>query len=101
MPGKHRVGVDEAVLFLGNVGERLAIVAVSEDAYFKALEAAAAARWTSGRVYDAVIGHRALKPNADTIYTWNVKHLKGISPALAGCNHTIIQVIVRPRHRFG
>jgi predicted nucleic acid-binding protein len=84
MPGKHRVSGDEALLFLGNIRERLTIVALDEEEYFEAVEATAAAGVTSGGIYDAVLGQCALKAAAKTIYTWNVKHFKRLPPAIAG-----------------
>jgi hypothetical protein len=37
------------------------------------LEASAAAGVSGGAIYDALLGHCALKADADTIYTWNTK----------------------------
>jgi predicted nucleic acid-binding protein len=70
MPGKDRVGPDEAMLFLGNIRERLSIIALTDREYFKALEALAGAGITGGGIYDGTLGHCALKAGAETIYTW-------------------------------
>jgi predicted nucleic acid-binding protein len=78
MPGKDRVSGDEALLFLGNIRERLTIVTLNEEEYCKAIEAAAAAGISGGGIYDALLGHCAVIANADTIYTWNVKHFRRI-----------------------
>ena len=83
MPGKNRATPDEAMLFLGNVRDRLSLVALTEAEYFETVEASAAAGVTGGGIYDAVLAHCALKAGARTIYTWNVKHFKRLGPEIA------------------
>ena len=39
---------------------------------------------TGGGIYDALLGHCALKAKAEIIYTWNVKHFKRLGPEIAG-----------------
>ena len=48
------------------------------------IEAAAAASVVGGGIYDAILGHSALKAKVQNIYTWNVKHFKRLSPSIAG-----------------
>ncbi len=60
MPGKRRVSGDEALLFLGDIRERLTLVALDEQEYLRMAEASAAAGLASGAVYDAILGHCAL-----------------------------------------
>jgi predicted nucleic acid-binding protein len=84
MPGKDRAGADEAMLFLGNIRERLSLIALTGEEYFKAMEASAAAGVTGGGIYDALLGHCALKAGAETIYTWNVKHFKRLGSDIGG-----------------
>lgn len=55
MPGKDRASGDEALLFLGNVREHLTIVALGQDEYFRAVEAASAAAVSGGGIYDAIL----------------------------------------------
>jgi predicted nucleic acid-binding protein len=83
MPGKDRASGDEAMLFLGNVRERLTIVTLDPGEYFAAVEGAAALGVTGGGIYDAVIARCALKVKAQSIYTWNVKHFKRLGPDIA------------------
>jgi len=73
MPGKHRIGGEQAMLLVGSIRERLAIVALASDEYADALEAAAALGIVGGGIYDAVLAHCALKAEADAIYTWNTR----------------------------
>jgi predicted nucleic acid-binding protein len=83
MPGKRRVSGNEALLFLGDIRERLTLVALDEQEYFHLAEASAAANLTSGAIYDAILGHCALKAEAEAIYTWNTKDFLRLSPAIA------------------
>jgi predicted nucleic acid-binding protein len=76
MPGKDRVSPDEALLFLRDVRERLTLITLDEAEYCKVLEKGAAAGMAGGATYDAIIAHCAMKANAQTLYTWNVKHFK-------------------------
>jgi predicted nucleic acid-binding protein len=68
MPGKRRVSGDEALLFLGDIRARLTLVALDEQEYFQVAEASAAGGLASGAVYDAILGHCALKARAEVIY---------------------------------
>jgi predicted nucleic acid-binding protein len=74
MPGKRRISGDQAMLFIGNIRERLSMVALSGEEYAGALEASAARGIVGGAIYDALLAHCALKAKADAIYTWNVRH---------------------------
>jgi predicted nucleic acid-binding protein len=82
MPGKDRVSGDEALLFLGNIRE-LTIVTLDPEEYFVAIEGAAALGVTGGGIYDALIASCALKAKAQSIYTWNAKHLRRLGPDIA------------------
>ncbi len=83
MPGKRRVSGDEALLFLGDIRERLTLVALDGQEYFQVLEASAAAGLASGATYDAILGHCALKAKAEAIYSWNLKDFLRLPPAIA------------------
>ncbi len=83
MPGKDRVTGDEALLFLGNVRDRLTIVALEPEECFDAIDAANGVGVLGGGIYDALIGHSALKVRAQIIYTWNMKHFKRLVPDVA------------------
>ena len=84
MPGKDRASADEAVLFLGSIRERLSIITLTDQEYFKVLEASAALGVTGGGIYDALLGHCALKSRAEVIYTWNLRHFERLGPEIAG-----------------
>lgn len=83
MPGKDRASADEAMLFLGNVRERLSIVALDQEAYFALLTDMAVIGITGGAIYDAILARCALQARAETIYTWNPKHFTRLGSAVA------------------
>ncbi len=74
MPGKDRVSPDEALLFLADVRERLAVVALSAEDYVAVLSDAARFAVTGGGVCDALHSRCADNADATALYTWNVKH---------------------------
>lgn len=76
MPGKDRVSPHEALLFLGDVRERLVTITLDETEYFAVLEGAASTGVAGGSTYDAIIAHCALKADAQILYSWNVRHFK-------------------------
>jgi len=74
MPGKDRISGEQAMLFLGEIRERMTIVSLDDEEYFRAIEGASAAGVVGGTIYDALLAHCALKAKAEIIYTWNLKH---------------------------
>jgi predicted nucleic acid-binding protein len=83
MPGKRRVSGDEAMLFLSDIRERLTLVALDEEEYFQVAQACAAGGLASGAIYDAMLGHCALKAQAKAIYTWNTKDFMRLPSVIA------------------
>jgi len=83
MPGKNRVSGDEALLFLGDVQERLSIINLTDKEYLKAIELAAATGLSGGSIYDAILGYCALKCGASKIFTWNLKDFRRLGPDIA------------------
>jgi len=84
MPGNRRVGSDAALLFLSDIRENLTIVSLNETDYFQFLEEAAEAKLAGGVIYDALLGHCALKAKAQNLYTWNPKDFVRLPPQIAG-----------------
>jgi predicted nucleic acid-binding protein len=74
MPGKRRISGEQAMLFIGNIRDRLSIVALDGEEYAEALQTSASRGIVGGAIYDAVLAHCALKSKAQTIYTWNLRH---------------------------
>ena len=83
MPAPRRVSGNEALLFLGNVRDRLTLVVLDEQEYFHVVEAAAEAGLAGGAIYDAILGRCALKAKAQVIFTWNLKNFVRLSPEIA------------------
>ncbi|MGH9639672.1 MAG: PIN domain-containing protein [Bryobacteraceae bacterium] len=80
MPGKHRISSEQAILFIGNIRERLKVIALSEQQYADALAESAARGIVGGAIYDATLARCALVANAETIYSWNVRHYLQCGP---------------------
>jgi predicted nucleic acid-binding protein len=51
----------------------LSVVALNADEYYQVLESSGALGLAGDAIYDAVIGHCALKAKAEAVYTWNTK----------------------------
>ncbi len=83
MPGTYRVSGDGALLFLGNIRERLTMVVLNSNDYFRVVEACSASGIAGGGIYDAILGHCALKAGAETLYTWNLKDFKRLGREIA------------------
>jgi predicted nucleic acid-binding protein len=84
MPGKHRISGAQAMLFIGNICERLSLVSLDGAEYAKALGAAATLGVVGGGIYDAMLAHCALKVQAETIYSWNARHYAQCGPDVTG-----------------
>ncbi|MCE5307482.1 MAG: PIN domain-containing protein [Acidobacteriales bacterium] len=78
LPGRHRVGGDQAVLFLDEIRNRLSLVALDGDSYYKVLSQAADARVVGGAVYDALIAQCAVQARASSLYTLNQRHFAAL-----------------------
>ena len=83
MPGRHRISAEQALLFIGNIRERLGVIALDGEEYAQALETSAALGIVGGSIYDAILAHCALKAQADILYTWNIRHYALCGPAVA------------------
>lgn len=83
MPRLRRVSGHEALLFLGDIRERLTLISLTADECFRVMESAAVSELAGGAVYDSLLGHCALKADAETIYTWNTRDFLRLSPAMA------------------
>lgn len=81
--GGDRVSGDQAMLFVGDVRERLTIVSLDQREYFKALESSATIGIAGGAIYDALLAHCALKVRASTLFTWNVKDFTRLGSPIA------------------
>jgi predicted nucleic acid-binding protein len=80
MPGRHRISGAQAMLFVGDICERLSLVDLDGDECRRALQVSADQGMVGGAVYDALLAHCAIKAQAEIIYTWNVKHYAQCGP---------------------
>jgi len=60
------------MLFLGDLVERLSLIALEATEYWTAISDAAAQNISGGAIYDALLARCAIKSGSETIYTWNV-----------------------------
>ena len=83
LPGKHRASASEAMLFLENMQERLVLIALDAEEYWRAVMHSAESGIVGGMIYEALLAHCALKARAETIFTWNVEHFRRVGPEVA------------------
>jgi predicted nucleic acid-binding protein len=88
LPGKQRLSMDQALLSLDSVAERLDLIALDASEYRYAIREAAHAGVTGGTIYDALLGRCAVKARASKIYTWNMAHFRLLGPDIAEKVHT-------------
>lgn len=74
LPSPHRASPEQVLLFIEDIEQHLAFVSLTPAEYQDALRLAAAAGIAGGTLYDFLIARCALKANASTIFTWNMKH---------------------------
>ena len=73
-------------------GERLTLIALTEQEYLLALDLASSAPIVGAAAYDALIAHCALKPRADTLLTWDVRDFTRLGPAIARLAKTPLEL---------
>jgi predicted nucleic acid-binding protein len=81
--GRDRVSGHEAMLFIADVTDRLTVISLNDQEYSVALAASAALGLAGGAIYDALLGHCALKAQARAIYTWNTKDFTRLGKEIA------------------
>jgi predicted nucleic acid-binding protein len=80
MPGRHRISGAQAMLFVGDICDRLSLVTLDGDEYLNALQASSDLGVVGGGIYDALLAWCAIKAQADTIYSWNARHYRQCGP---------------------
>lgn len=83
LPVKPPISPEHAMLFVDEIRARLTPISLDLQDYYQTLRAAADRGLTGGRIYDALLLRCAKKCNAQTIYTWNLRHFEAIAPDLA------------------
>lgn len=74
LPLPYRATPEEAISLVRTVSERLKPIALEPGEYLATLEDASASAIVGGSLYDFLIYRCALKVNAGTLYTWNIRH---------------------------
>ena len=80
MPGKHRIGGDQAILFIGNIWERLTVIGLTPDEYADMLQSSSERGIVGGTIYDALLAACAMKAGAKKLFTWNLRHYSQFGP---------------------
>ena len=83
LPARPILGPEQVFLFVQQVADRLTTVTLDGAEYLDAIRELSDRGLAGGRVYDALLLACARKSQAETIYTWNVKHFRQIAPDLA------------------
>ena len=83
LPGKNRMGVDQALIVIENILEQLTVVLLESNEYLQVIRRASKNGIVGGTVYDALIAGCASKAKAETIYTWNNRHFHLLGPEVA------------------
>jgi predicted nucleic acid-binding protein len=76
LPGKFSADSNDVLVSIGEILERVSIVALTAEEYLLAIQAAARDGVTGATIYDALLVRCAMKAQADVIYTWNMKHFQ-------------------------
>jgi predicted nucleic acid-binding protein len=80
MPGRHRISGAQAMLFVGDICERLSLVTLDGNEYVSALKASSDLGVVGGGIYDALLARCAIKAQAKIIYSWNARHYAQCGP---------------------
>jgi predicted nucleic acid-binding protein len=82
LPIRPILAPEQVFLFVQQVVERLTTITLDQAEYLHAIRELSDRGMAGGRVYDALLLACARKSQAETIYTWNVKHFREIAPHL-------------------
>jgi predicted nucleic acid-binding protein len=92
LPVRPRITGPEGMSIIRQITDRLTIVALGEREYVSALESAASGAIVGAAVYDALIGHCALRAGAEVLLTWNVRDFTRLGPAIAKITKTPLEL---------
>ena len=88
MPRGLRTSGHEAGLYLRDLRDRVAVVALDGDEYADAIQAAADLGLAGAVIYDLLIARCALKAGAEVFYTWNTRDFDRLGPEIASLVRT-------------
>ena len=76
LPGKHRLSGEQALLFLEDLRERLTLITLTGEEYYRTIKSASKGGVLGGTIYDALLAQCALKADVSVIYTWSLRHFQ-------------------------
>ncbi|HWW17568.1 MAG TPA: PIN domain-containing protein [Candidatus Saccharimonadales bacterium] len=88
LPVRPPIPSEQAFLFVQEVRARLTLISLEEPEYLETIQRISELGFTSGRIYDALLLRSAAKCQAQTIYTWNLKHFQALAPELSSIIRT-------------
>jgi hypothetical protein len=71
-----------ALLFIGDIRERLTLVALMAEDYSQTLPFFAEGGAVGGNIYDALLAGCALKADAEILFTWKIRHDAQLGPRI-------------------
>ncbi len=83
MPPPARLTPSESLFNIRQVLQRVRTVELNEFEYLQTIRSVAAMPLSGALIYDALLLQAARKVQAETLYTWNVKHFQMLAPDLA------------------
>jgi predicted nucleic acid-binding protein len=82
LPVRPRINGAEGIAILKQIRDRLTLISLSEAEYVQAIESVSGTI-VGGAAYDALIARCALKAQAETLLTWNVRDFTRMGPEVA------------------
>jgi predicted nucleic acid-binding protein len=76
LPSRHRLNPSDALSLLESNWGRTTLVHLTGREVWNALRRASTRGAVGGRTYDLLLAMAALKANASTLLTWNVRHFE-------------------------
>jgi predicted nucleic acid-binding protein len=83
IPFPYRATPAEAIFLFRTVFDRLQPIGLDPVEYLTTLEDASSMGVVGGTLYDFLIYRCALKANAVTLYTWNLRHYSGFGAEIS------------------
>ena len=83
LPVRPVLAPEQVVLFVEQIPTRLTTITLDETEYMNSIREIGERGLAGGRIYDGLLLACARKSEAETIYTWNLKHFRQLAPDLA------------------
>ncbi len=83
LPAPHRLRANDAIALIESNWRDTPTVQLTGAEMWSALREAQRRAMNGGQMYDVLIALAALKAEASTIITWNVRHYEAFAPSIA------------------